>query len=571
MISFKLSPFVTFIENHLIAGSSQYAVFHRLTGQIVEPSSTVRAVVRASKLGSPLSLEIEQLAKLGNDGLQIRRLIEERFLIPDGDDPLATFVDYLVVRPLQNPAITYRDHSGDVILSRLSMAERVYSPARSQLPPVIEEQMPPLATDLLLAADGTRTLREIHTKVRTKSGSLLEDDEFRTAVDFLTTSDRQLIKLALNKDVLMDPFQPPNLVPRDFYHLSRWPAKGAAAKSIHEFHVEGIEDAIWEFDVIEPTINHALRFPSQVLGGLDYGSRFCDAAFERGLLRLANNSNGLKILEVGGGTGSFARSFIPRAQARVPSLSYQILDLSPALAESQRQMLSTVRIPVSFTAQDATDFDLPDQSFDLIIANEVIADFSVARVERRRNGDNSSDFVGDGTLYLSKYALSLEDAPDDFYVNAGVFRFLERAWKHLAPGGTLILTEYGTETHYPAESFHLNHSEFSIHFGHVTECARQIGYNARLETLIGFLTIDVSQRVLSGREEHIRCLQHVFRKYGVDLPFGLYSEADFNASYGDLATRIQIEPIRFLPLSSNYYYSATISDFLVLILTKPHV
>src|SRR5262245_38050674 len=341
MISFKLSPFVTFIESHLIPHASQHAVFHRLTGQIVEPSSTVRAVLRANKLGSPLSLEIAQLAKLGTDGLQIGRLIGERFLIPDGDDPLAAFVDYLVVLPLQNPAVTYRDHSGNVVVARLSMAERVYSPARGQLPPVIEERMPPLATDLLLAADGTRTLREIHATLRTKSGSLLEDDEFRATVDFLSTSERQLIKLTQNKDILMDPFQPPNLVPRDFYHLSRWPATGAAAKSIHEFHVEGIEDAVWEFDVIEPTINHALRFPSQVLAGLDYGSRFCDEAFERDLLK-SPNSGDLKILEVGGGTASFARSFIPRAQARVPSISYQIMDLSPALAESQRQMLSTV-------------------------------------------------------------------------------------------------------------------------------------------------------------------------------------------------------------------------------------
>ena len=570
MISFKLSQFVTFIESHLVADASQYAVFHRLTGQIVEPSPTVRAVLRASKLGSPLSLEIEQLAKLGNDGLQIRRLIEERFLIPDGDDPLATFVDYLVVRPLQNPDITYRDHSGNIILARLSMAERIYSPARGQLPPVIEERMPPLATDLLLAADGTMTLRQIHATIGTKSGSPLEDDEFRTTLEFLTTSDRQLIKLASNKDILMDPFQPPNLVPRDFYHLSRWPATGAAAKSIHEFHVEGIEDGVWEFDVIEPTINHALRFPSQVLAGLDYGSRFCDEAFERDLLKSPNNGD-LKILEVGGGTGSFACSFIPRAQSRVPSLSYQIMDLSPALAESQRQMLSTVGIPVSFTAQDATDFDLPDQTFDLIIANEVIADFPVARVQRRGNGGNLSDFAGDGAVYLSKYELLLENAPDDFYVNAGVFRFLERAWRHLTPGGTLILSEYGSQTHYPVESFHLNHPEFTIHFGHVTECARQIGYNSRLETLIGFLGIDVQQRVLNGREEHIRCLRDVFKKYGVDLPFALYSEADFNAGYGELITRAHINPIRFLPLSSRYYYGANVDDFFVLILTKPCV
>src|SRR5215813_13498475 len=569
MISYKLSPFVDFIESHLIANSSQYAVFHRLTGEIVEPATSIRSLLQTLKTGHPISLDREELSQYGPNGLQIRTLIDKKFLVSDGEDPLASFAHYLVVRPLQNPAVSYFDDCGNVWLVRLSMAERIYSPEPGRLPPISEEKIPPLAMDLFLAADGARTLCEIHAALRKQSEPLLEDQEFRATLDFLTKTEMQLVKLTSNADVLTNPFQPANLVPRNFYHSSKWPAGSAAGKSITDFHVEGIEDAVWEFDLIEPTINHALRFPSELLGESDYGSRFCDAVLKQGLFSRTNRSE-LKVLEVGGGTGTFARSFIDRAQAMVGSLSYQILDLSPALAESQRQLLRDVQPAVTYSAQDATKFDLALQKFDLIIANEVIADFPVAVVERRSDGDNANDLGGDGSVYVAKYRLSLADAPELFYVNAGVFQFLERAWKHLAPGGALILTEYGSESHYPVESSHLNHSEFSIHFGHVTQCAQRIGYECRLENLTEFLSIDDGILVLNGREEHIQCPNHVFEKYGVSLPFALFSEGDFKARFGDLAKRLRMTPIRFLPVRSNFHYGPNVSEFLTLILRKGH-
>ncbi len=564
MTLYKLSPFVNFIESHLIPNASQYAVFHRLTGQLVEPTPRIRSFLSAIKVYNSFSFEDRNLSQFGPEGRQLQRLIDEWFLIPDGADLLAPFVDDLVVRPLQNPSVAYRDDSGNVLLARISMAERVYSPRSWQLPQVIEERMPPLATDLFLAADGTKTLREIYAALGKQKSLLFDDEEFRSALDFLTKPERQLIKLTQKADLLMDPFQPANIVPRNFYHSSRWPTAGAAAKSIAEFHTEGIEDAIWEFDLIEPTVNHALRFPSELLGGLDYGARFCDATLDAAALSTKKH---VRVLEIGGGTGSFARSFIERARASY-SLSYQIMDLSPALTESQRRILSDVEPAVVFTTQDATNFDLPGQMFDLIIANEVIADFPVAAVEKRLNHENAPDFSGDGAVYITKYGLSTEAAPERFYVNAGVFQALECAWKHLAPGGALIVSEYGSESRYPVESFHLNHPEFTIHFGQVTECARMIGYDCRLEKLADFLSIDDRKYVLNGREEHIQCLNHVFQKYGVNLPFALFSEADFKAKFGELVDRLQLEPVRFLPLRSNFHYGPGIYDFFVLILIK---
>ena len=124
------------------------------------------------------------------------------------------------------------------------------------------------------------------------------------------------------------------------------------------------------------------------------------------------------------------------------NVNYHIMDLSPALMANQRKILSEVLPESRHFHQNATEFDLPGHTFDLIVSNEVIADFPVAPVRRKPAG---SGWQGDGAYYLDKYGLSDKDAPDSFLVNAGVFRFIERAWKHLAPGGTLIVSEYGSE------------------------------------------------------------------------------------------------------------------------------
>src|SRR4030095_2288121 len=129
--------------------------------------------------------------------------------------------------------------------------------------------------------------------------------------------------------------------------------------------------------------------------------------------------------------------------------------------------------------------------------------------------------------YLEKYDLSDKDAPDSFMVNSGAFRFIERAWEHLNPGGTLIVSEYASKQHYPAASFNLNHDEFTIHFGHLAACAARVGFQCRLLTLKEFLAIDDDVLVLNGREEHLLCLNHILKNYGEVLPYAVISKSDF--------------------------------------------
>jgi SAM-dependent methyltransferase len=525
----------------------------------------VREFLQALSQGKAFSAAPEQLSQLGELGPAIQKLLEFQLVIPVELDPMAQFIDYYVSRPLQNPAVTYQNEAGEVSLVSISMAERIYSPKPGKLPPVTEETLSELMTSILLAADGTSTLRQIYASLQRGAEPHQFDREFREAIESLTAADRQLIKLAPVIEGFTNPFYPANLAPRNFYHASRWTER-EPAKSIGEFHLEGIDDATWEFDIIEPTINHLLRFPNQLLSGLDYGTCFCDAVFED--IVLGKNDEDFEVLEIGGGTGSFARAFINRAQTKIAGLSYQIMDLSPTLAANQLQLLSDIHPAVGHISQNAVELDLPGRKFDLIVSNEVVADFPVAAVERQHTKDNGIAFSGEGAALIKEYGLAVEDAPERFYVNSGVFQFLKRAWLHLKPGGRLILSEYGGEWLYPVESFHLNHSEFSIHFGHVVECARKIGFRCRLRPLAEFLGIDDRTPVLNGREEHILCLNFVLQKYGLSLPFALFSEQDFTARFGDLAHRIGLSPVRFLPLCSNFHYGPNVGDFFLLSLEK---
>lgn len=535
--SLRMNPYVSSVENRLFPGVVQRAVFHRLTSEIVEASG---------------------------DQVDAGQLIARKFLLPAADDPFVPFLNHYVTRPIQNPAVVYRSQSGEWIVVRTSMQHTVYSRRRGELPEIIEEMLSPLAADILLMADGSRTLQQIYAALRggTNGASVLQDSEFRTTIDFLTTQERQLIKFTSRVEDLAEPFSYVNIVPRNLYHSDRRDQpSGNATEKIIDFHLRDIEDATWEFDLIEPTVNHCFRYPHEALGGLDYGSRFCLSTLRPDVVPLVEHSRPLEVLEVGGGTGTFARSFI---QASGGSVDYHILDLSPALMANQRKILSELLPESSHFHQNATEFSLPDHTFDLIIANEVIADFPVAAVQRNNDGT----WQGDGASYVDTYDLPVNDAPGSFVLNAGAFRFLERAWRHLDPGGTLIVSEYGSEHLYAAQCYHLNHEEFSIHFGHLAACARKIGFKCRLLMLKDFLSLDDEVLVLNGREEHLLCLNHVLKNYGEVLPYAVISKSDFEKRCQKIVEETGLRGYSFSPLRKGFHFGPNIKDFLVLIMNK---
>jgi hypothetical protein len=571
--SYQLNPYVHVVENCIFPGTTQYGVFHQCTGEVFEASASVRSLLYAIKLGSRFSFGAEDLQRMGDDGRLIKLLIDKEFLVSEGHDPLAAFVDHFVQRPIQNPAVAYRSATGDLLLVRTSMAQRIFSPGIGELPKVIEESLEAWAAALFLAADGTKTLAEIFAAFpNPEAANPLADRGFRKAVEFLTQPSRQLIKFSRDVTHLRSPFSPCNIVPRNMYRSGK---EAPGDSGVADFHSLGIDDAAWEFDFIEPTINHGFRFPSDALGGLDFGARFCAATLRADVLPLLGSRDQLQVLEVGGGTGTFARSFIGHVSKVLgggATVNYQIVDLSPVLIHSQREKLSAVVPPIQHFQQDATELNLPGRTFDLIISNEVIADFPVAPVTRRLNGEptrNGLEWQGAGASYLEKYELADVDTPDSFLLNTGAIQFLEKAWHHLAPGGAMIVSEYGGESEYPVQAYHLNHEEFSIHFGHLKKCAERIGFNCRLLRLQDFLEIDDQALMLDGQEEQIMCLNHIFRQHGQSLPFALLSEREFQANYRELGERIELTGVTFSPLSNGFHFGPRLGQFMVLVMNKP--
>lgn len=583
MLPYKISPYVSFVENRLIPGVVQYAVFHRLSGDLLQPTEGMRALLLALRHGNQISLPDEDLTKYGLGGDQLQQIIDKQFLIDPVCEPLTKFFDQFVTRPIQNPAISFQSENGDMKLVRTSMDRYVYSPRAGKLPELIEEPMSPEAAAIFSLADGSRTLREISRTIfgTDNDAQLLNTSRFREAVEFLTSQERQLIKFTRQLEDVNDPFVSANTVPRNLYHGSNRVEEDGSSKSVIDFHLSDIESASWEFDQLEATVNHSFRFPDEPLGGLDYGSRFCLATMQPQVVPTLDRSHPLTVLEVGGGTGTFAKSFITQAgKCGDIEIDYYILDLSPTLIQNQQKVLAEVLPSNRHFQQDATQFEIPAVKFDLIIANEVIADFPVALAQRAavpaQSGESNDTVLhigqawqGEGASYLRKYDLSTTDAPDSFLVPSGTFQFIERCWEHLVAGGTLILSEYGSPQTYPVRAYHLNHEEFSIHFGHLKSCATEIGFECRLVTLKDFLSFDDRVPVLNGREEHILCLNHVLKKYGQELPFAVVSKSAFETQFQELIEKIQLTGFSFSPISKKYHFGPALNEFMVLILNKP--
>ena len=71
------------------------------------------------------------------------------------------------------------------------MVHTIYSRRRDELPEIIEEKLSPLTAGILLMADGAKRSNRFLTSYE---GNILEDLEFRSAINFLTSQERQLIK-----------------------------------------------------------------------------------------------------------------------------------------------------------------------------------------------------------------------------------------------------------------------------------------------------------------------------------------------------------------------------------------
>jgi SAM-dependent methyltransferase len=300
------------------------------------------------------------------------------------------------------------------------------------------------------------------------------------------------------------------------------------------YYANAIADATNQFDHHEVTVSHAYSSPHPALANRSYGEVFFEECYVRGAVRPP-----MRILEIGCGTGRFARAFLDQFARRAPgayrTARYTMFDLSPVLTASQRELTAAHASQVVFGQGDIETHAFSDQ-FDLVIANEVIADLSVEVVDKNRASE---------CVWVSKYDLSYDGALRWFLVNAGAIRLLEQVAGVLSPGGCAIVTEYGARDAFPVAIEVEDHTEHSIHFGHLVQAARSLGLAVTCENLATFLSFDVRCEVIAT-DSLILLRELSPRLFGRELPTFAYTRAQLRDAVGDELDRIL--NLRFVPI-----------------------
>lgn len=357
------------------------------------------------------------------------------------------------------------------------------------------------------------------------------------------------------------------------------------------YYEHEVRDPQAQFDDVETTLSHLFRLPHPALGGKAYGARMAQALDEHGNLPAALRD----VVEVGGGLGFFAQAFLDELLQRRPAaaaaLSYRLVDLSPALQRAQQERLGAHAGRVTFTPGNAEQLELPAGSVDLLLCNEVVGDFTGVRVTRQELGfgldpdllggdgrhgqhglygglEDRVRALGEVGEYILKYQLPLDDAPPEFYVNLGLFQFLERVWTALRPGGVAVVTEFGEEHQYPVLSLHLDHPELSIHFGHARHVARRIGFDVEFSFVIDLLGFERDLRTLACTSSSFLALRELLRPHGVVLDKLAYTEDMLHDAIGDRVPFDELHDLQFEPIEERCM-GLVPHQFKALVLRKP--
>ncbi len=443
-----------------------------------------------------------------------------------------------------------------------------------------------ISWEILVESKGNLSLAQIFQNC-VKRGIVKTKDRsrFLKIVETLISPKNQLLKFSPKK-LSKIPFELHHAPLHSFQHPKE--VRGRKKRDsknnvvqLESFHQNHIHDAFAEFDHVETTVSHAFREPSESLAGLSYGAAFFD-----GCKRIAPIEKAHSILEVGGGTGIFSKAFLERAEELNFSVNrYQILDLSPALQNSQRRIHKYTK-NIEFILGNAETLPLPKERYDWILSNEVVADFTTVKIQKNQLRDfqksycqssyfqrpnvrpiheGHSEEVVEAMDLISRFRIPFEDAPEEFYFNLGTARFLKQIHRSLKIGGLAVIVEFGGAASYPTATTHLNHDEYSIHWGQMCFFAKQLGFHkVDLVDLTSFVQFNPHTPLVSN---DVYCLQEIFRRYKKHLPLLAFDTAHWEKMKSSLP-QANIQGIEFSPLYEGRHFGPIPHGFQVLVLRK---
>lgn len=299
------------------------------------------------------------------------------------------------------------------------------------------------------------------------------------------------------------------------------------------YYQHDVSDADAQFDHQETTLSHLLRFPHPVLNGRTYGQALVDALVAKGAIAEGN----VRILEIGGGLGYVAKDVIARLGELGHTVTYSIIELAPALAAAQQERIG--KDMATWIIGDALAVDVPNDSFDLVLSNEMVGDLPALQLSRADiglapdQGNVDRDKLRPFSRIAADRGVNLDDAPEPFYLMTGAFELTEKIGNWLAPHGTAVITEFGDYAAWPKLSAHLDHPELSTHFGQLQQAARGAGHEATMEFVIDLLDFDRDQKGLATTRSHFRALRALAKDADVELTKIGYTPALLAAQVGD--------------------------------------
>jgi hypothetical protein len=136
----------------------------------------------------------------------------------------------------------------------------------------------------------------------------------------------------------------------------------------------------------------------------------------------------------------------------------------------------------------------------------------------------------------------------------------------LKPDGFAYLSEFGGITAYPRPTVHLNHDEYSIHWGQMAFLAKRLGFQfSDVFDMASFLRFCPDVSMFTGDVHEIR---HIFSKFGVRPPdCAAYSEAE-TRELCDRIPQAKIEGLEFAPLFRGMHWGPSPWEFKVLLLQR---
>lgn len=501
-----------------------------------------------------------------------------RFLVdPDRDEDQ----DLWRMVPVQARHVVYHQPAPDQLT--------FWHPPRRRAPS--REQVPAWAARLWPLCQGERTLEEIFARL-TEEGHLegLEDARAQVSARVLSWvhHSRQLLRMSkvplrryrgrvppyLLSEMPFSPWSPGDPVPADPLESLAEPVAPP-----HDYYREQIQDADHQFEDVETTLSHLLRRPHPLLGGQTYAQRVAQALLERGMIR----PGATQIVEIGAGRGDLAvgllRALLEHDPEGFARLQYAIVDLSGELRQQQERALAQAGLRERVTWFQANIEQGPPQGLpqaDLLVSNEVIGDLTTLRLTRGLVEEDQAQGLSpagrtcweQARALCQRLEVSLVDAPPSFFLNLGALQLMEHLPAMLKPGGAAWITEYGDQARYPRAASHLDHMEFSIHFGHLAAAAGALGLEASVEDVQDLIGWNRYGKTLASTRSWFAALRAMLADHGLALPKLAWTDKMLAEHLGQALPIAEIGNLRFEP-SDQRCMGLQPHEFKALLLRRP--